>query len=122
MITTGRYPLKVALRRSEQTLTSMTLAEFQDLLDRQGEDLSLWSAPQQQAAALLLESSEQARAARDEARQLRQALAAPPVRAPAGLTDRIMQRIRDTDAASSTDSALPDESSPSRSLVETKSS
>lgn len=100
----------------------MTLADFQDLLDRQGEDLSLWPQPQQQAAALLLESSEQARAALDEARQLRQALAAPPVRAPAGLTDRIMQRIRDTDAASSTDSAQPDESSPGRPLVETKSS
>lgn len=104
----------------------MNLADFLDLLDRHGEDLSLWSAPQQQAAALLLESSEQARAALDEARQLRQALAAPPVRAPVGLTDRIMQRIRDADAdadaASSTDSAQPDESSPGRPLVETKSS
>lgn len=100
----------------------MTLADFQDLLDRQGEDLSLWPAPQQQAAALLLEASEPARAALDEARRMRQALAAPPVRAPAGLTDRIMQRIRDTDAASSIDSAQPDESSPGgRPLVETKS-
>jgi hypothetical protein len=121
MITTGRYPLKAALRRSEQTLTAMTLADFQDLLDRQGEDLSLWPQPQQQAAALLLESSEQARAALDEARQLRQALGAPPVRAPAGLTDRIMQRIRESDPSSSTDDGQSETSSPVRPLVETKS-
>lgn len=99
----------------------MTLADFQDLLDRQGEDLSLWPTPQQQAAALLLETSEPARAALEEARQMRQALAAPPVRAPAGLTDRIMQRIRNSDAVSSTDGAQPETPSAGRPLVETKS-
>jgi hypothetical protein len=99
----------------------MNLVEFQDLLDRHGEDLSLWPAPQQRAAAVLLEASEPARAALDEARQLRQALASKPVRAPAGLTDRIMQRIRAGDAAASTDRAQPDESAPGRPLVETKS-
>jgi hypothetical protein len=100
----------------------MNLADFQDLLDRQGEDLSLWTAPQQQAAAVLLAASEPARAALDEARRIRQALAAPAVRAPAGLTDRIMQRIQASDAASPNDSGPSGTSSPgSRPLVETKS-
>jgi hypothetical protein len=47
---------------------------------------------------LLLRSSEAARAALAEARGLRQMLSAPPVTAPPGLIDRIMQRVR-TDAS-----------------------
>lgn len=71
----------------------MNIADFEDLLDRLGDDLSIWPAPQQQAADLLLRSSEQARRLLDESRLLRRALSAPPVRAPAGLTERIMQGV-----------------------------
>jgi len=104
-------------------LSSLNLADFQDLLDRLGEDISTWPVPQQQAAASLLEASEPARALLQEAKLMRQALAAPPVRAPAGLTDRIMQAVRGTEAASSSDagSAQPETPSPDRPLVETKS-
>jgi hypothetical protein len=107
-------------------LSSLNLADFQDLLDRLGEDLSTWPAPQQQAAASLLEASEPARALLEEARLMRRALVSPPVRAPAGLADRIMQALRanpgalpsgaDT-ASGSTETAPP----AGRRLVETKS-
>jgi hypothetical protein len=108
-------------------LTSLNLADFQDLLDRLGEDISTWPAPQQQAAASLLEASEPARGVLEEAKLLRQALASPQVRAPAGLTDRIMQAIRKTPDASLSGSAGPTETQPEtpspkadRPLVETK--
>lgn len=71
----------------------MNIADFEDLLDRLGDDLSLWPAPQQQAADLLLRSSEQARLLLDESRLLRRALSAPPVRAPSRLTERIMRGV-----------------------------
>jgi hypothetical protein len=74
-------------------LPTMNVADFEDLLDRLGDDLSAWPAPQQQSAADLLRSSDQARLVLDEARRLRRALSAPPVRASAGLTDRIMQAV-----------------------------
>jgi hypothetical protein len=67
----------------------MDVSEFEDLIDRQGEDISRWPDAQRQAALDLLASSDDARRLLDEARILRQALSAPPVRAPAGLADRI---------------------------------
>ncbi|ABD86439.1 hypothetical protein [Rhodopseudomonas palustris] len=70
------------------------VADFQDLLDRLGEDLSSWPMPQREAAAALLRESDQARARLDEAKLLRRALAAKPVRASAALTDRIMLAIQ----------------------------
>jgi hypothetical protein len=72
---------------------AMNVADFEDLLDRLGDDIAAWPAPQQQSAADLLRSSDQARQLLDEARQLRGALSAPLVRAGAGLTDRIMQAV-----------------------------
>jgi hypothetical protein len=72
----------------------MKIADFEDLLDRLGEDMSSWPVPQQQAAANFLLCSAEARSALAQARLLRQALSAPPVRAEAGLTERIMQRVR----------------------------
>ena len=72
----------------------MNIADFEDLLDRLGEDISGWPVPQQQAAAELLQSSAEARAALAQGRLLRRALSAPPVRAEAGLTERIMQAVR----------------------------
>ncbi|NVN87234.1 MAG: hypothetical protein HXX15_14235 [Rhodopseudomonas sp.] len=82
----------VGLRK--QVLSPMKIADFADLLDRLGEDMSSWPVPQQQAAADLLRSSAEARSALAEARLLRQALSAPPIRAEAGLTERIMQGVR----------------------------
>lgn len=76
----------------------MEIADFEDLLDRLGEDMSSWPAPQQQAAANFLRSSAEARSALAQARLLRQALSAPQSRAEAGLTERIMQGVREGDA------------------------
>ena len=68
----------------------MDVSEFEDLIDRLGEDMSCWPDGQRVAAEELFTSSREARALLEEARTLRQALAGPPVRAPAGLADRIV--------------------------------
>jgi hypothetical protein len=68
----------------------MDVAEFEDLIDRLGEDLSCWPDTQRLAAETLLASSADARKLHEDARAVRQALAGPPMRAPAGLTDRIV--------------------------------
>ena len=68
----------------------MDVTEFEELIDRLGEDLSLWPDDRRVPAEELLARSSAAQALLDEARVLRQALAAPPVRAPAGLADRIV--------------------------------
>ena|SRR5437773_9781613 len=68
----------------------MDVGAFEDLIDRLGEDLSLWPDVQRVAALELLASSADAHVLHDEARMLRQVLASPPVRAPAGLADRIV--------------------------------
>ena len=68
---------------------AMDVSVFEDLIDRLGDDLSQWPADQRLAAEELLASSAAARALLEEASVLRQALTAPPVRAPAGLADRI---------------------------------
>jgi hypothetical protein len=68
----------------------MNIRELEDLIDRLGEDISCWPGLQRQAAAELLVSSDDARALLEEARALREMLTVPPVRAPAGLADRIV--------------------------------
>jgi len=68
----------------------MDVAEFGDLIDRLGEDLSLWPEDRRLSAEQLLGGSVEAQALLEEARVLRRALAVPPVRAPAGLADRIV--------------------------------
>jgi hypothetical protein len=68
----------------------MDVGEFQDLIDRLGEDMSRWPGGQRVAARDLLASSSEAQALLEGARTLRRALARPPVRAPAGLVDRIV--------------------------------
>lgn len=85
----------------------MDIPEFEDLLDRLGDDLTQWPTPRQQDAAALLCVSEPARAALAEARLLRLALRADPVPAPAGLIDRIMQKARQSAPAEAAD-ATPD--------------
>ena len=67
----------------------MNVAEFEDWLDRLGEDVSRWPESQRQAALALLRDSAEAQALLEESRALRRALAAPKLRAPAGLADRI---------------------------------
>jgi hypothetical protein len=67
----------------------MDVREFEDLIDRLGEDLSHWPAEQRQAATELLACSPDANRLVSEARIVREALSSPPVRAPAGLADRI---------------------------------
>ncbi|BBB98358.1 hypothetical protein [Bradyrhizobium elkanii] len=68
----------------------MDVATFEDLIDRLGEDLSRWPDDQRVAAVQLLASSAEARTLYEEASAVRRALAAPPVRAPQGLADRIV--------------------------------
>jgi hypothetical protein len=75
----------------------MDVAEFTDLLDRLGEELTAWPAAERDRADILLRNSEQARAALAEARLLREALRSAPVKAPAGLLDRIISKSRQSD-------------------------
>ena len=72
----------------------MDVTEFEDLIDRLGEDLTRWPEDRRLAAEVLLTDSSEARAVHDEAKALRRALAAPPARAPAGLADRIVAAAR----------------------------
>ncbi|MEW6639378.1 MAG: hypothetical protein AB1586_02650 [Pseudomonadota bacterium] len=85
----------------------MDIVEFEDWLDRLGEDVSGWPDPQRDEAKALLAQSADARALLDEARMLRGALAAPAVRAPAGLADRILAQASQTPAAAPAPSAAP---------------
>ena len=68
----------------------MDVTEFEELIDRLGEDLSRWPEDRRVPAQELLARSPAAQALLEEAITLRRALAAPTVRAPAGLADRIV--------------------------------
>lgn len=68
----------------------MDVREFEDCLDRFGDDFSQWPALKRSAGQALLASSSDARELWEEAASLRQALEAPLTRAPAGLADRIV--------------------------------
>ncbi|WP_347336301.1 hypothetical protein [Bradyrhizobium viridifuturi] len=85
----------------------MDVATFEDLIDRLGEDLSRWPDDQRLAAVQLLASSAEARTLYEQASAVRRALAAPPVRAPKGLVDRIV-----TAAAKLPQEKLPQEERP----------
>lgn len=68
----------------------MDLEEFEDLVDRWGEDIGRWPASSRDQAAKLLRASAEARDILSRAAFLRRVVAdVPPVRAPAGLADRI---------------------------------
>ena len=69
---------------------AMDITVFEDLIDRLGDDLSRWPDDQRRSAEAFLAASAEARALHAEAVAVRQALAAPPVRAPRGLADRIV--------------------------------
>jgi hypothetical protein len=68
----------------------MDVVEFEDWLDRLGDDVTKWPAPQRHHAEALLAQSSQAQALLAEAKVLRGALAAPAAKAPVGLADRIV--------------------------------
>jgi hypothetical protein len=68
----------------------MDIEEFEDLLDRLGEDLSRWPAEKQKSASVLLAQSGEARELLREAATLRSLLSKSPIRAPEGLADRIV--------------------------------
>lgn len=70
----------------------MDIEEFEDLLDRLGEDLSTWPADKQKPAARLLAESSEAQELVRDAAALRKLMARPPVSAPAGLSERIFER------------------------------
>jgi hypothetical protein len=73
----------------------MDVAEFEELIDRLGEDVRRWPSPAREAALALLQNSAAARDVLGRAEELRRLLAAPPdVKAPAGLADRIVANAR----------------------------
>jgi len=80
----------------------MTLAEFEDLIERLGEDLATWPSEQAAKALELLEVSPEARAVRRKARALRRAFdAAPAPQASTALVDRILAQAAATPQADS---------------------
>jgi hypothetical protein len=69
----------------------MDIEEFEDLVDRLGEDLAAWPDHDRKAAEVLLRNSAEAREIISEATSLRMAFARRPTApAPAGLADRII--------------------------------
>jgi hypothetical protein len=69
----------------------MKLEEFEDLVDRWGEDVSRWPTPFREQGAALLRTSESAREIVESAAFLRSALSdSPPHHAPTDLVDRIV--------------------------------
>lgn len=70
----------------------MNRSGFQDAIDRLGEDLATWPLPERRAALHLLAREPDLRARLDDAAVLRAALLdQAPIRAPAGLADRIVE-------------------------------
>ncbi|WP_367142014.1 hypothetical protein [Rhodoplanes sp.] len=77
----------------------MDIDDFEDQVDRLGEDVSAWPEPSRTQALALLKASAEAREVLAEAAALRKALGPDPtVRAPESLTDRILAAAREADA------------------------
>lgn len=80
----------------------MDEAQFQDLVDRQGEDLTRWPEAVRAEAEQLLIVSESARRILDNAIALRAAFASTlPIRAPRSLVTRILALTDDDDESAS---------------------
>ncbi|MBS1165998.1 MAG: hypothetical protein H6R00_2023 [Proteobacteria bacterium] len=80
----------------------MDEAQFQDLVDRQGEDLTRWPEAVRAEAERLLVVSESARRILADAIALRAVFAsARPIRAPRDLAARILALTSDDDASAS---------------------
>jgi hypothetical protein len=73
---------------------AMDIAKFEELIDRLGDDPSRWPDDQRREAERLVATSAEAQRLLADAKAVREALAAPPVRAPAGLADRIVTAAR----------------------------
>lgn len=84
----------VRKRASPLVEHAMDIAEFEDLIDRLGDDPSRWPDDQRREAERLVATSTEAQRLIADAKAVREALAAPPVRAPAGLADRIVAAAR----------------------------
>lgn len=77
----------------------MDIDDFEDQVDRLGEDVSAWPEPSRTQALALLKVSAAAREVLAEAAALRKALAPnPAIRAPESLTNRILAAAREADA------------------------
>jgi hypothetical protein len=85
----------------------MNVVEFEDLLDRLGDDLSTWPLDRQNEARVLLAQSAEAKELLREARAMRVLLARPPVSAPAGLANRIMTQAARSPAVAKTPEKKP---------------
>jgi hypothetical protein len=73
----------------------MQLDEFEDLLDRHGDDLATWPAPSREAASALLKVSPDARELLDDARSMRAMFdRQATVSAPPALASRILADAR----------------------------
>jgi hypothetical protein len=68
----------------------MDVMEFEDLVNRLGEDMSSWPDAERHAGTIPLTSSPAPRALIERARALRAALAAAAVRAPSGLVSHVV--------------------------------
>ena len=79
----------------------MKIEEFEDYVDRFGEDVSSWPSPQREGGRALLATSAAAQGVVSQAKLLRAAMSsAAPIRAPAGLADRIVAKaVADRPAA-----------------------
>jgi hypothetical protein len=82
--------------RGGETDSGTSILDFQDQIDRFGEDLNAWPRDKRRSAQALLRQSEHARQIIDRARQLRALLSVSAVEAPAGLRDRIMVEAMST--------------------------
>lgn len=86
----------------------MTIDEFEDLLDRCGDDVASWPVAHRQAGLTLLRESQAARDLVEEAWSMRQAFAPDPSqRAPAGLADRIIARAAASSDAPASGAVMP---------------
>jgi hypothetical protein len=75
----------------------MSLADFQELVDRFGDEPDAWPEKIRPVALAFSEESDQAKKILNHAKTIREALTAPPVKAPAGLVDRIVAKALQTD-------------------------
>lgn len=77
------------------TAPLMTVGEFQDILDRFGENPADWPSDRRSSAESLLARSDAARNILAEAKALRQRFNDSGVTAPPGLADRIVAKALD---------------------------
>ena len=92
--------------------TTDAVAELQDLLDRLGTDLSRWPEAERERAEQIVAASPEARQRLDDARALWDPTRITPVKAPAGLKERILDKARSTTKAEPP--AAPDGGTPRR--------